>query len=292
MKKLLSILLVVFLVATFAVGCGGTDNGDNGGDEAKYEDGIYFAQDEKGESWTYFVVVEVAYGKIADAHWGGTNLVPQGNKYTASVEGNYNMGGAAEWYEQADAAIAWLIENQDPALFDDLYTDEDGHTDALKTDDGTAVSVHVVEFFELAKKALASDPVPAGEQTTPDDYVATAALPAEADGVWEYRLDLIVVNGTILDSSYNSLFVGPFNADNAKYFINGDETKPSNKVLLGMDYGMDWKGNAEKIDAFVEANNGFEVEYKDGEGHTDSITGVSIHVNEYETLYKDALGIQ
>lgn len=289
MKKLVSILLVVFLVASFAVGCG--SNGGNGG-EAKYEDGIYFAQDEKSESWTYFVVVEVKDGKIADAHWGGTNLVPQGNKYTASVEGNYNMGGAAEWYEQADAAIAWLIENQDPAKFDDLYTDEEGHTEALKTDDGTAVSIHVIEFFELAKKALAGTPVAKGDQTTPEDYVAHAVLPAEADGVWEYALDLIVVNGTIVDSSYNSKFVGPFNAENAKYFIDGDEKKPSNKVLLGMDYGMDWKGNAAKIDAFVEANNGFEVEYKDDEGHTDTITGVSIHVNEYETLYKEALGIK
>jgi hypothetical protein len=202
------------------------------------------------------------------------------------------MGGAAEWYEQADAAIAWLIENQDPAKFDDLYTDEEGHTDKLKTDAGTTVSINVNDFFELAKKALASEPVAKGDVATPEDFVASAVLPTEADGVWEYRLDLIVVNGTIVDSAFNSKFVGPFNEANKKYFVDGDEKKPGNKVELGMAYGMDWKGNAEKIDAFVEANNGFEVEYKDEEGHTDTITGVSIAVEEYEILFKDALDIK
>lgn len=291
MKKLLSILLVVFLIATFAVGCSGSDdNGDNG-DTGMYEDGVYFAQDEVGNSWTYFVVVTVEGGMITDAHWGGTNLVPQGNKYTASMEGNYNMGGNSEWYEQADAAAAWLVENQDPALFDDMYTDDAGHTEALTTDGGTMVSIHVIEFFELAKAALASDPVAEGMYTTPSDYVASAILPA-GDGDWEYRLDMIVVNGTIVVSNYNALFAGEFSEENAVYFIDGEEGSPSNKKLLGMDYGMDWKGNAEKIDAYVVENQAFDVNYTDDSGHTDSITGVSIHVNEFADLFNEALGLE
>ena len=296
MKKLLSILLVVMLVATFAVGCGTTDNGDNGDNGTTYTDGVYFAQEEgTGSGWKYFVVVTVEGGEITDAHWGGTNIEPSGNKYTVSAEGNYNMGGASEWYEQADAAAAWLIENQDPAAFDDMYTDDEGHTDALETDDGTQVSIHVIEFFDLVKEALAGEPVPEGTYTTPEDYVATAVMETAEGDEWQYKLDLIIVNGTIVDSSYNASYIGEYSEDTAKYFRkdaegNPNPESPSSKVELGEDYGMDWKGNAAKIDEFVEANQGFEVEYIDDDGHTDTITGVSIHVNEYEDLFNQALG--
>ncbi|HCX63883.1 MAG TPA: FMN-binding protein, partial [Eubacteriaceae bacterium] len=88
MKKLLMVLLAGVLVATFAVGCSGGDDGDANGDAApeengdaveengddtgaEYEDGVYFAQDEISDSWTYFVVVEVEGGEFLDAHWGG-----------------------------------------------------------------------------------------------------------------------------------------------------------------------------------------------------------------------------
>lgn len=287
MKKLLSILLVVFMIAAFAVGCG---SGDDGNGDVTYEDGVYFAQDEVGTSWTYFVVVTVTDGMISDAYWGGTNLVPQGDKYELDMQGLYGMAGSAPWYKQADAAVAWLIENQDPALFDDNYTDDAGHTEALETDDGTMVSIHVIEFFELAKEALASDPVAEGSYMI-DGYVANAVLPTADGDEWEYGLDLIVVNGTIVSSNYNALYIGEFSDDTAGYFVDGVEGSPSNKKLLGMDYGMDWAGNAEKIDAYVVENQAFDVNYTDDSGHTDSITGVSIHVMEYETLFNDALGM-
>lgn len=298
MKKLLVVLLAVTLVASFAVGC--TSSKDGGKDAVTYEDGVYFAQEDAFASsgYKYFVVLTVADGKISDAKWGGTNIQPLGNKKTLSEDGKYGM----DWHSQAVAAEKWLIENQDPALFDDKYTDDEGHTDALETDAGTAVSIHVVEFFDLAKKALASDPVAKGEYTTPDDFVALSTIPVDKndpaykpENAWEYRLDLIIVNGTIMDSNMNAVFDGEFSDATTKFYKvdkegKPDEKAPLSKKELGLDYGIDWAGNAEKVDAFVEESQKFEVNYTDDKGHTDTITGVSIHVNEYEELFKEATG--
>ena len=55
-------------------------------DDAMYTDGVYYARDEIGASWTYFVIVTVDGGKIVDAYWGGTNFVPQGDKRVKSEE--------------------------------------------------------------------------------------------------------------------------------------------------------------------------------------------------------------
>lgn len=313
MKKLLVLLLSVFLVGSFVVGCTTEEKAsqaptapeEKGSEaDATLQDGVYFAEEDsfaEGSGYKYFVVLKVEGGKITDADWGGTNVQPVGNKRTLSEKGEYGMEAVAKagaWHDQAAAAEKWLIENQDPSKI--TYTDDEGHTDALKTDAGSTVSIHVVEFFDLAKKALEAGPVAEGTYTTPEDYVATATIPVDkadpefdSTNAWEYRLDLIIVNGTIMDSNLNAIFAGEFSDDTAKFYKadkdgNPDETAPLGKVELGMDYGMDWKGNAEKVDAFVIENQGFEVNYTDDKGHTDAITGVSIHVNEYEELFKSA----
>ena len=42
-------------------------------------------------------------------------------------------GAKSQWYEQAKACEDWLIKNQDPAAFDKLLSDAEGHTTALTT---------------------------------------------------------------------------------------------------------------------------------------------------------------
>ena len=313
MKKLLVLLLSVFLVGSFVVACTTEDKSsqapaapeEKGSDkDATLQDGVYFAEEDafaESSGYKYFVVIKVENGKIIDADWGGTNIQSTGNKTTLSKNGEYGMEAVAKagaWHDQAAAAEKWLIENQDPSKI--TYTDDEGHTDALKTDAGSTVTIHVTEFFQLAKKALEADPVAEGRYTTPEDYVVTATIPVDkADpeydptNAWEYRLDLIIVNGTIMDSNLNAVFDGEFSDKTAKFYKqdkdgNPDENAPLGKVELGTGYGMDWKGNAEKIDAFVIENQGFEVNYTDDKGHTDTITGVSIHVNEFEELFKSA----
>lgn len=306
MKKVLTILLVITLVATFLVGCGETTQPND--NEITYEDGVYFAQeaDFAGSGYKYFVVLTVDGGKITDAYWGGTNVQPNDNKRTASENGTYGMvayGGAkADWYKQAKAAEAWLIENQDPALFDDLYTDEEGHTDALKVDAETTVSIHVSEFFNLAKEALAASLIAKGTYITPADYVATSDIPASEESQWwNYRSEFVVVNGTIVDANFNAIFGGEFNDDNAKYFKtdrdgNPDSTKPSSKVELGENYGMvayagaqaEWFEQAATAGAYVVENQGFDVNI-DETGHSDTIAGVTITITAFEKLFNEAL---
>lgn len=309
MKKLLMLLLMISMAGVLVLtGCGSdepgepADNGepvaDNGKASGIYEDGVYFAQEDEfaGSGYRYFVVVSVENGGITDAYWGGTNIVPAGNKRTTSEEGNYPMvaagGAASDWHKQSEAAEAWLIENQDPAAFEEFYTDEEGHTEVLQTDDGTQVSIHVMEFFQLAEKALASDPIPEGTYETPLDYVATAELPAGDEG-WSYKGEFIVVNGTIVNALYNAAFEGEFNEETAAYFKvdsegNTDPESPSSKLELKEDYGMPWYKEASAVADYVVENQGFDVNYIDDEGHTDSISGVSIHVNEFEELFNKA----
>jgi len=295
MKKTLLVLLTLTLVALFAVGCTTKDveptDTEATGTEDSYKDGVYFAQEDvfsEETGYKYFVVVTVADGEITDADWGGTNVQPLGNKKTLSQDGKYGM----EWHTQADAAEKWLIENQDPTKM--TYTDDEGHTDVLTTDAGTAVSIHVVEFYELAKKALDSEPVAEGTYTTPADYVAMSELSADEKG-WEYKADFIVANGTIVSTNFNSVFTGELTDETTKYFGVDEDGKPDatnalSKVELEEDYGMAWHEQAAKANAFVVENQGLTVEYKDDEGHSDSIAGVSISINQFDELFKAALG--
>ncbi len=303
MKKLLTFLLIIFMAGALVLtGCGSDEpvavENEGQSESADYADGIYFVQEDgfASSGYKYFVVLTVENSAITDAYWGGTNIVPQGNKRTDSENGNYPMvaagGAAADWHVQAEAAEVWLLENQDPAAFEEFYTDEEGHTDELQTDAGTQVSIHVSEFFSLAEKALASDPVPAGEYETPEDYVATAEFPAEDNG-WSYKGEFIVVNGTIVDALFNAAFEGEFSEETAGYFNigadgNPNPESPSSKLELEEAYGMPWYAQANASADYVVSNQGFDVNYIDDEGHTDSISGVSIHVNEFEELFNKA----
>lgn len=278
-----------------------TEVGDT--DAAMYEDGVYFARDEIGASWTYFVIVTVEGGKIVDAYWGGTNFVPQGDKRVLSENHSYGMvayGGAASyWYEQAEAAEAWLLENQDPAAFEEFYTDEEGHTDALTTDGGAAVSVHVAEFFDLAAAALASDPIPAGKYG--DTAVVTAKSDVDDKG-WQELAEFIVVNGTIVavdfDAKYSLEYVAEGDNANAQYFKVDEEGKATaqSKDQLMEAYGMvafggselEWYQQAALLEAYVVENQDIYAVTEDG--YADGVAGVSVHANGFAELFEEAFG--
>lgn len=333
MKKILFLLIVIALVASLFVGCAkdtstdapaddaadnttaaddtADDTADDSTDvdaddttdaeEATYADGVYFARDEIGARWTYFVTVTVEGGKITDAYWGGTNFVPQGDKRVLSENHEYGMvayGSAASyWYEQAEAAEAWLIENQDPTAFESLYTDEEGHTEALTTDGGATVSIHVSEFFSLVEKALASDPITAGEYG--NTVVVTAASEVGEKG-WQELAEFIVVNGTIVAVDFDALYTFDFVAEgddaNAQYFLVDDEGKatPQSKDQLKESYGMvafggselEWYQQAELLETYVIENQ--DIYAVTADGYADGVTGVSVHANGFEALFHQA----
>lgn len=302
MKKLLLtvvVLMIIFSGTVFA-------NGKQESDGPSYKDGVYFAQEENfaGSGWKYFVVVSVEDGKIADSYWGGTNIQAKGDKRVMSENKSYGMvkyGSAASyWYEQAEAAEAWLLENQNPAAF--KYTDEKGHTDALTTDAGAGVSVHVIEFYTLAEEALSGKAVPAGDFKT-DAYVVNAAL-APSESGWASSVDFIVVNGTIVSANINAVNAAPLADDgsNANLFAKDADGNPNPRSPLSKDeikdgYGMkafagseyEWYEQAEMIEAYILENQ--SIPEMKADATTDAIAGVSIHINEYVELFSKAFGM-
>ena len=165
MKKLFMLLAVLALVFTLAVGCSSEPAGEEtpeetgseeGTETTELEDGTYYAEDDAfSNGWKYNVTIVVEDGKIVDATWNGEAEDGGDDKVTQSTDGRYGMkekgNASAEWHEQAALAEAYLIEVQDPTAIE--YTDDEGHTDAI-----AGASIHVKEFFDLAQKALASDP--------------------------------------------------------------------------------------------------------------------------------------
>ncbi len=160
----IGILLITILVAiTFSCGGGGEkaqaekqETEEKGTKESaeKWEDGIYFAQEDsfsEKTGWKSMVTLKVEDGKIVEAEWNGAHVNGGTDKITRSKDGEYGMveksDARAPWFEQAAKAEEHLLKTQDPT--DIEYTGEDGHTDSI-----SGVSIHVKEFFSLAEKAL------------------------------------------------------------------------------------------------------------------------------------------
>lgn len=275
LRKFLTVTLGLMLIISLA-GCGG--NQPAGAEVAKYEDGIYFAQsdfDEKG--WKYLTTIEVKDGKIVSADWNGANKAGGPDKDTLSAAGIYGLvakGGAqAEWHEQAAKAEAYLVETQDPTKI--TYKDDEGHTDDI-----AGVSIHVVEFFDLAEEALANGPVGKGQY-------ADGAYYAEQDSYtkdWKYTARLTVINGNIVAADWNG--------------VNVKGGKDKDTLSADGEYGLvakggaqaEWHEQAAKAEAYLlEKQDPTAITYKDDAGHTDDIAGVSIHVIEFFDIAKMAL---
>jgi len=289
MKKVTSLLTVVALGAALVLsGCNNqastpataTDNtAQQTATEGKYKDGIYFAQQpEFANGWKYTVTLEVKDGKIVSADWNGANAKGGPDKDTLSASGQYGLvakGGAqAEWHEQAQKAEAYLIQTQDPTKI--TYKDNEGHTDDI-----AGVSIHVNEFFELAKQALDAGPVGKGPYKDGAYYAEDEMYGTNG---WKYFVSMTVINGNIVAADWNGLN------------INGGKDKDT--LSADGEYGLvakggaqaEWHEQAQKAEAYLlQTQDPTKITYKDDAGHTDDIAGVSIHVVEFFDLAKKAL---
>lgn len=302
MKKALVFLLVVAMTFGLLVGCTSapettepeapateetteetpaTEEGTTEEATAGYEDGIYFAQEEQfseTSGWKYMVTLEIQDGAIITADWNGANVNAGPDKKTLSQEGGYQMvefGGAqAEWHEQAAAVEAYLLETQDPAAIN--YTDDEGHTDDI-----TGVSIHVSEFYNLVNEALENGPTEPGIFV---DGSYHAEEPEFADSGWKYTADFTVVNGNLVAVNWNGV-----------HKDGGDDKKT---VSINGEYGMvenagaqaEWHEQAMAAEAhLLEIQDPALLTYSDDEGHTDEITGVSIHVNALYDMANEVL---
>ena len=298
MKKYVSLSLIVLLLVVSSVGCSteaqqnttaaptatSTEAPTEAIDENAFEDGVYFATQEEFSKtgWKYLVIITVEDGKIVDTVWTATNRVPGLDKFTVSEEGNYGMvafGNAqSEWHEQAQATVAYFLENQTYEVSEDFYPEGNGKTDTI-----AGVTITVSDFYELAEEALESAPVAAGSYD--DGYHVAALDPDDKD--WQYMAQFTVVNGTIVDVNYNSQSISKVD----------DAGKPVDKKGLGFDYGMkekaksayEWFEYAEMIEDYVVETQGFDVNYTSDSGNTDTIASVTIGVKEMDLLLDKAL---
>ncbi|MBU5595554.1 FMN-binding protein [Amphibacillus sp. MSJ-3] len=247
-----------------------------------YEDGLYFAQEDdfsENSGWKYMVTLEVEDGEIVSAEWNGAHKNGGVDKITSSSSGEYGMvenGDAqSEWHEQAELTEAYLLETQDPTAIE--YSSDEGHTDAI-----SGVSIHVAEFFDLAKEALANGPVERGMYKDGAYYAEEDDF--SEDSGWKYTASLTVVNGYIVAADWNG--------------IHEDGGDDKDTVSANGEYGMvenggaqsEWHEQAELAEAYLlETQDPTAIEYTSDDGHTDAISGVTIHVSEFFELAEAAL---
>ncbi|MBK5201179.1 MAG: FMN-binding protein, partial [Spirochaetaceae bacterium] len=247
--------------------------------DGSYEDGIYFATEDSFASngWKYVVTLAVENGKITKADWNGVNVSAGPSKKAVDKAGKYNMkklGGAlADWSEEAAKVEQYLIKTQDPSVIS--YKDDKGHTDDI-----AGVSIHVVEFFELAQKALANSPVGKGMYEDGAYFMADSEFP---DSGWKNYVALTVINGNIVGANWSAIDTM---GEDKKLF---DAAGKYNMVKFG-GAQAEWSEQATKAEQYlIDIQDPSLVKYIDEEGHTDAISGVSIHISGFMALVNAAL---
>ncbi len=292
----LAFLAIILLIALVAVGCAKEEPKAVAAvatpepevtiepTTSDLKDGIYFAMDEEFASsgWKETVTLTVSGGKITKADWNGVNISGGADKKAYDKAGKYNMvkfGKAqAEWSVQAEKAEKHLIATQDPTAIS--YKDAEGHTDDI-----AGVSVHVSAFFSLAQKALAAGPVGRGPYA---DGAYFAIDEQFASSGWKEYVSLTVLNGRIAAINWSGVNRA---GDDKKAF---DKAGNYNMVKFGKAQD-EWSVQANRAENFlVEKQDLKAINYKDAEGHTDDIAGVSIHVSSMYALVEKALasGVQ
>ena len=248
-------------------------------EEGSYADGIYFAAEENFASngWKYVVTLVVEDGKITSADWNGVNVSAGPSKKDFDKAGKYGLvakGGAqAEWYEQAAKVEQYLLDTQDPSVIS--YKDDAGHTDDI-----AGVSVHVVEFFELAQKALDNGPVGRGKYEDGAYFFIDSSFPSNG---WKDYVSLTVINGNIVGVNWSA--VNKLGQDKKDY----DAAGKYGLVAIG-GAQAEWSEQAARAEQYlIETQDPTQITYKDDAGHTDDIAGVSVHVNALFNLADAAL---
>ncbi len=243
-----------------------------------YADGLYYATGKYSEQsgWKSAVLLEVSGGKITQANWTGISNKSGPDKKEASMGGMYPMvenGGAqAPWHEQAKKAEDHLLMTQDPK--DIVFSDDEGHTDAI-----SGVSINVNDFFTLAEAALEAGPQQPGPYK--DGYYM-----AEADDFangWKGQVKVTVLFGRLESIQWTG--VNEEGLDKITASMEGKYPMVENGGAQAP-----WHDQSMKVTDHVTMNQDpMPVAYIDDEGHTDAITGVSVHVNDFYDLLEKAL---
>lgn len=267
MKRFIGIAIVLLaLVAVFQVGA-----------QAKPKDGFYFAEEAKFQSsgWRYQVVLQVKDGKVVSAKWNGINDKGLPDKVTEASEGRYGMKKisklGAEWNEQAAVVEKYLVDTQDVSF--SKYSTPEGNTDAI-----AGASIHVKEFFDLVKAALAAGPVAKGTYAK-DGWFFAKAPEFDKSGYAATAL-VTIVNGRIVSVTWNAIHKA------------GGDSKLVRAVKGSYKMGAkqgEWNVQAERAQAaLLKVQDPAKIKVK-ADGKTDAISGVSVTVGEFVQIVTEAL---
>lgn len=205
MKKGFFVIMFLFM-ATLLVACGSA--------KSTY----YFASQtpDQDSSWIYWVTIEKKGDKVVDAEWNAFNIVGDTSalykgldKVEASKQEIYDMNSDLWWHEQADIITDRFIETNGDV------------NDRLPASAG--VSITTKDFYTLAERALANDPVEKGNYKDGYHFFSTKANATDRAAVnfWDpvkeeiivapvfkyYTFgSFVVVNGRIVLAYYDSAF--------------------------------------------------------------------------------------
>lgn len=264
-KKIIALALIAAIIGIVGVSA-----------QAKPKDGFYYAESAKFDEngWKSQVVLEVKGGKIVSANWNGVGNQAQEDKKTFAAAGKYGVIKLSkigkEWHEQAAAVEKYLLDTQD-VNFSKLKPD--GTTDAI-----TGASIHVKEFFDLAKAAVAASPVEKGSYKK-DGWFFAKADKFDSNGYATTAL-ITIVNGRIVNANWNAVYKQP---GDSKYIrsVKGQYMKGTK--------GGEWHIQAAKVEAALVKQQDLAKLAVKKDGTTDAVSGVSITVNEFVEIANAAL---
>ena len=134
-----------------------------------------------------------------------------------------------------------------------------------------------------AADTTAADTTTAGGELADGIYFATQPT-FDAESGWKTVVTIEVAGGKIVAADWNGANV---NAGKDKKTTSADGEY--NMVAYGKAQS-EWHEQAALAEQYLIDNQSFEgLNYSDAEGHTDSITGVSIHVSDFVDLTQEAL---
>lgn len=244
--------------------------------QAKPKDGFYYAESAKFDEngWKSQVVLEVKGGKIVYANWNGVGNQADEDKKTFAASGRYGVIKLSkigkEWHEQAAAVEKYLVDTQDSNF--SKYK-PDGTTDAI-----SGASIHVKEFFDLVKTALASAPVAKGSYKK-DGWFYAKAPKFDSNGYATTAL-ITIVNGRIVNASWNAKYKSPGDSKLVKS-VKG-------QYMKGTKSG-EWHLQAERVEAALLKQQDIAKIAVKKDGTTDAVSGVSITINEFLEITNEAL---
>ncbi len=300
MRKLLSLLLVLVMMSSLFIGCAKDEPAVEETTAAAttaaesteatttadgtLADGIYFASDDAFDpesGWKTVVTIEVAGGKITTVDWNGASITAGKDKKTTSADGEYKMvefgKASSEWHEQAALTEAYLVENQTLA---NMNTDAEGKTDTI-----AGVTIGVSEFSALVEKALAAGPVGTGKYVDGTFFAEQAAFDAQTG--WKENASFTVINGFVVAANWNG--TSEATTKDKKTFSADGEYK---MVEIGKAIA-EWHEQATLVEGFLVDSQDFDaITLTDADGHTDAVAGVTMKVNTFVELAKQALKLR